>query len=542
AWMKELQFVRHTLSDLGMVSSQRTMPRRSSQRIEISSTGSWSAKEYLPMGAIYNKETDHSLFFQIEHNGSWKYEIGEAGDHLYLALSGPDELTGHWWKRLGPGETFVSVPVGVGAVSGFTDEIGAALTLYRRAIRRKHADNRDLPVIFNDYMNCLDGDPTTEKEKPLIDKAAEAGCEYYVIDAGWYADGYWWDNVGEWQPSAARFPDGLPELIDYIRQKGMIPGLWLEIEVMGVNCPKASKAGDDWFFTRHGKRVAYRSRWQLDFRSPGVRAHADEVIDRLVGEYGVGYIKMDYNIEPGAGTDLASDSFGDGLLMHNRAYLAWLESVMDRYPDLVIENCSSGGMRMDYAMLSRHSIQSTSDITDYRLYSTIAANAPMALTPEQAAVWSYPLYAGDVEEAAFNMVNAMLLRIHQSGPIASLKGEREELVLEGIRFYREIRSGIPEALPFWPLGLSGWGDPWACLGLRTKDRDYLAVWRRDASDDTVILPVKHRKGMAMRAVCAYPKGRQAKVRWNMAAGTLSVQLPREYTARIIELKSFGVGR
>ena len=72
---------------------------------------------------------------------------------------------------------------------------------------------------------------------------------------------------------------------------------------------------------------------------------------------------------------------GQGMLEHERVYLKWLEGVWMRYPDLIIENCSSGGLRMDYAMLSRYSIQSTSDQDDYRLYATIAANAPTAVTP-----------------------------------------------------------------------------------------------------------------------------------------------------------------
>ena len=46
-------------------------------------------------------------------------------------------------------------------------------------------------------------------------------------------------------------------------------------------------------------------------------------------------------------------------------------------------------------MLSRHSIQSTSDQDDYRRYATIAANSPSGLTPEQSAIWSYPLTKGD---------------------------------------------------------------------------------------------------------------------------------------------------
>ena len=70
--------------------------------------------------------------------------------------------------------------------------------------------------------------------------------------------------------------------MDSYPSKGMIPGLWLEIEVMGIRCELAEKLPDDWFFFRHGKRVYDRSRYQLDFRNPEVRALADGVIDRLV--------------------------------------------------------------------------------------------------------------------------------------------------------------------------------------------------------------------------------------------------------------------
>lgn len=80
-------------------------------------------------------------------------------------------------------------------------------------------------------------------------------------------------------------------MTDEIRKYGMIPGVWLEIEVMGINCEMAKKVPDEWFFMRHGKRVYDRSRYQLDFSNPEVSAYADSVIDRLVKDYGVGYIK-----------------------------------------------------------------------------------------------------------------------------------------------------------------------------------------------------------------------------------------------------------
>ena len=166
------------------------------------------------------------------------------------------------------------------------------------------------------------------------------------------------------------------------------------------------------------------------------------------------------------------------MLEHERAYLAWLDSVFAKYPDLVIENCSSGGLRIDYALLSRYSIQSTSDQEDYRNYATIAANAGAGVTPEQAAVWSYPMRQGDKEEVIYNMVNAMLGRIHQSGHLAELSAERMELVKEGIACYKNMRAEIKEAVPFWPLDMTDNEDLWACGGLQLENKAYLAVWKR----------------------------------------------------------------
>ena len=411
------------------------------------------------------------------------------------------------------------------------------LTKYRRMIRRKNADNEKLCVIFNDYMNCLWGNPTTAKELPLIDAAHKAGCEYFCVDAGWYADGFWWDNVGEWLPSKERFPNGLEEVMDYIRSKGHDPGVWLEIEVMGICCPKAARVHPDWFFTRHGKKVHDRSRWQLDFRNPEVVEHANEVVDRLVRDYHVGYIKMDYNIEPGIGTELNADSVGDGLLGHERAYLAWLDSVFARYPDLVIENCSSGGMRIDYAMLSRHSIQSTSDQEDYLRYASIAANAPSGLTPEQSAIWSYPMKGGGREEAVFNMCNALMQRIHQSGHLAEIPEEDFTLVKEALDYYKTIRGDIKRALPFWPLGTSHFADTWVSLGLKPRTKAYITVWRRGAPDGRCTLPVDFLRGNEhVNVRCAYPANHNTKCAWNPEKGTLTVDLPAPICARIFELE------
>lgn len=494
-WYGECQWKVYTPHELGY----DPVNDFSLKRISLSSTGTWACSEHLPMGSLMQK--DGAMTWQIETTGSWCWEISDLDRRLCLRLSGPSWAEHQFVKRLRRGETFTSVPCAVAFGESFEDSI-RELTKYRRAIRRPNEDNAHPSVIFNDYMNCLEGDPTTAKELPLIDKAAELGCKYYCIDAGWYDEGPWWDGVGEWLPAKGRFPDGLPKLLDYIRDKGMIPGLWLELEVMGINCPLASRVPDDWFFLIDGRRVIDESRYQLDYRNPAVRAHADAVIDRLVKEYGVGYIKMDYNINAGVGTEREADSAGEGLLGHTRAYLAWLDGVFARYPDLVIENCSSGGMRMEYSHLSRHSIQSVSDQTDYIKMACIACNCMTACTPEQAAIWSYPLRDGDDEETAFNMVNAMLLRIHQSGHLAELSPSRIALVKEGMELHLSMADKLKNGLPFWPLGLGAFGDEWLCVGVDCGDEAYMAVWHTKPGEGSVAVPLNGWKD----AQRVYPSG------------------------------------
>ncbi|MGC9450883.1 MAG: glycoside hydrolase family 36 protein [Oceanipulchritudo sp.] len=474
-WCNELQWRGATLSARGLTWCRQ----QSSNRIFVGNTGTWSTKEHLPMAVLEDRVAGTALYWQIEHNGSWGWELSDMNHDAYLTLGLLDEEAHHWTRRLRPGESCVSLPVAVGCVRGGFDAALGALTRHRRALRRPHRDNRELPVIFNDYMNCLFADPTSEKERPLIAAAAAAGCEIYVIDAAWYAPrgAGWWSSVGEWQPSPDRFEGGIRGILGEIRAAGMVPGLWLEIESMGVDCPLASEWPDACFFMRHGKRVATRGRLQLDFRHPVVVAHANEVVDRMVREYGVGYIKMDYNIDTGIGTEVDADSFGDGLLRHNRAYLDWLDAVFDRHPDLVIENCGSGGLRMDYALLARHSIQSSSDQEDFRLTGRIAAAVATGAAPEQQALWAYPLAAHSREEVAYNMVSGLLARMHLSGQLAGLGPEAAGLVREAVSLYKCIRKSHPHALPFWPLGPPQPDDPFWCCGLRGPDGVWLAVWK-----------------------------------------------------------------
>jgi alpha-galactosidase len=500
----------------------------------FTNTGSWSTVKYLPMGMIENPKAGLTWFWQIEHNGSWHFEISTYSNPAsYLYLGGPDEEHHQAWKNLKPGESYRTVPVALGCVEGGMNEAVEALSIYRRKVLLKgQTETAGNPVIFNDYMNCLDGDPTTEKELPLIDAAAKAGCEYFVIDAGWYAEKNenWWDAVGLWQPSKTRFPGGLTELLAKIKNKGLKPGLWLEIEVAGVNSPLKNKP-DNWFMMRHGQRIIDHGRYLLDFRNPEVIAHANEVVDRLTDIYGAEYIKMDYNVTSLMGTETGSESFGQGLLEHNRAVTEWYRKVRERHPGLVIENCGSGGCRMDYAMLSTTQIQSSSDQTDYRKYPAIVVGALAAVVPEQLAVWSYPLQNGNAKEASFNMVNAMLCRIHQSGHLANLPKESLDQVTKGIKVYkRSIAPYLSTSIPFFPLGMPSMDDKQSPVsaGLKIGSKRLIAVWRLEGSSQ-VIIPGYVKNEFKL----LYPEDLGIKV--SKAGEGISITFPDKYMAAIIEI-------
>ncbi|MFF4783460.1 alpha-galactosidase [Streptomyces griseorubiginosus] len=548
-WVAECRWQRRPMRQTSPVIGDRVVYDNGKGEFTRTGRGVWSSCGLLPMGGLTDRRLGRTWVWQIEHNGGgWHWECGDRDTLAYLALFGPNDTHHGWRHPLEPGAEFTTVPVALAfSADGGPDEAFAALTRYRRAIRRPHPDHERLPVVFNDYMNCLMGDPSTEKLLPLVDAAADAGAEYFVIDAGWYdgENGGWWDSVGAWEPAASRFPGerGIHEVLDRIRDRGMVPGLWLEPEVIGVRSPMAKSLPDEAFFRRDGVRVTETGRHHLDLRHPAARAHLDEVVDRLVGEWGVGYLKLDHNIDPGSGTSAhPGETPAAGLLGHNRAQLDWLDGILDRHPHLVVENCSSGGMRWDYALLSRLQLQSTSDQQSHRLYAPIAAAAPSAVTPEQGAVWAYPVPEDSPDEVAFTMVNALLGRIHLSGLPGDLRPEARALVHEAVATYKTIRADLARAVPAWPLGLPAWDDEWLALALHTPATTYVSAWRRPGAEAVTTLALPHLHGRTARVDVLYPAASPADTLWNPDTADLTLTLPAAPSAVLLRLAHAATAR
>ncbi|MBO4262487.1 MAG: alpha-galactosidase, partial [Clostridia bacterium] len=489
------------------------------RKISFANIGSWSTKEELPQGIIENRKLGSALMFQIESNNSWYYEIGDNGADFYLYLGGPTLAQGGWSKKLKPGETHVT-PAATVVAAKTVEDVLCEMTKYRRHIAGKCTVDENLPTIFNEYMHLSWDSPTEENTRKIAPVVAKTGVKYYVIDCGWHneEDGnIIYPYVGQWKESNKRFPHGVRATTDFIRSLGMKAGLWIEPEIIGIKCEDMlAYYDDDCFLQRNGKRLAVMGRHFLDFRCKKVVDYMNESIRRMVEEYGADYIKMDYNEDLGIGTDKYGLSVGAGLEDSAKAYLRWVDGLRSRFPSVLFETCSSGGMRMDYQTLSHFSIVSTSDQIRYLKYPYIAGNILSAVLPEQAAVWSYPVDAANIndgkadvtaDQVAFNMINSFLGRMHLASHLELLTDEQFALVKEGVEYYDTLTAAKKRSLPFFPQGFTNFGKEYVVAGFRSDKEYYVALWNPSDKEKKIAVNIPELKS----ATTGYPKNSKAKI-------------------------------
>ena len=468
----------------------------SQKRIAFANVGSWSTKEELPQGIIEDTKKGGFTMFQIESNASWYYEIADYNEKYYLYLGGPNVTFGGWSKSLAVGESYRTLNVAL-AFGESLNEVLGEMTKYRRQIAGKNELDAYLPSIFNEYMHLSWDCPSEEQTWRIASMIAKTGVKYYVIDCGWHDEElatqiYYY--VGKWKESNERFPSGVRKTTDMLRSLGMKAGLWIEPEVIGIRCAEMLGFYDDsCFMQRNGKRLAVMNRHFLDYRNEKVRAYMTEVIRRMVEDYGADYIKCDYNQDCGVGTDYLAFCAGEGLEACADAFLSWMKEMTEKFPQVIFEGCSSGGMRMDYKTLSVYALLSTSDQVDYLQYPYIAGNVLAAVIPEQAAVWSYPV--GEVgarlpedeavkqtqenvpnERIAVNMINSFLGRMHLASHLERMNEEQLALVKEGVAYYDSLTNAKKVALPYFPCGFTVFGAENVAAGFKTENKIYLAVW------------------------------------------------------------------
>lgn len=511
------------------------------------SVGNQSSKDRIPQAIIENRSTGQFFMFQIESFFDWYYEIGINDNMYYLQMGGPNQQTHAWSKRLEPGAVYTTTPVAICSGDSLNDVL-AQMTRYRRHIKAEHAVDKNLPVIFNEYMHLSWDDPYQERTEFLAPYLAKAGCDYYVVDCGWHSDvsnTIVYKHFGSWYESKRRFPRGILSTAKYIQSLGMKFGVWIAPEVVGIdNVEMLEYYGDECFLTRNGEKIRSETGYLLDYRQPKVIQSMTEAFDRMVKEYGVEYIKYDGLPYVYLGTDKDCDSLGDGLEEHVNAFLNWTQDMMKRHPHVIFEDCAGGGQRLDYKALSMFQVASTSDQTSYIQYPYIVGNIFCAVLPEQAGVWAYPvedaLYDKDDEQATngkitkehvvINMLNAMLGRFHMASRIHLLDEEKQELIRDAVETYNQMTPDKLQAVPYLPKGYAQLDDTFVAAGIKTEQKVYLGVWNLNGDYDVNL----HLPEITVKNVeVAYPK--QLDTNYEFEKDSITIHFSESEQARLFEI-------
>lgn len=500
-WHGELQWRSYTLSELGLTGCHDNF---SIKRIYFTNTGTWSAKDVMPCGFLSREREVYG--WQIEANGSWYFEVSNNEQGLYLALSGPTFEENAWFVDLRAGGTFTTVTAAV-ALTDDKEGCIAALTKYRRTLFDRYEADETLPPQYNGYMHSNWDFPTEERLLAQIDAVKALGVPYYVVDAGWFCKEHFWDNIGDWLHPVEPFENkGLKGIFDYARSLGLKCGLWMELEDVGIRCPNLERL-EPMLMKRRGKLVSDNQRYFLDFSLPETRAYMDEVMDFVIEKYGVEYFKIDYNVDCPVGCDNNAESYGQGLLKHNRGYLEWVRALHARYPQIVLESCASGGMRLDYATLPRHALGNISDQIYYHRVPYILNNATAYLLSEHTGVWAYPLENASDGEVHVNFVNTAFFRLQLSGPVEKYDERKKRQAAEGLALYGKLSAFAREATPFLPCGFARFTDTTVAFGYKKDKKAYLAAYNLHGDKDKeIVCPFGVKK-----ATLLYPSDKNAEV-------------------------------
>ena len=194
----------------------------------------------------------------------------------------------------------------------------------------------------------------------MIDTAAKVGVELFTIDAGWYGDvgSRWPELVGDWK-TGSRLPHGLEPIFDYARQKGLLCGLWVDIERIGLES-QLRKLHPDWPVEIHG---ATGKQTALDFSKPEVVKFAEDTLAGIVDRYKLDVFRLDFNADLGtsAGQSIHKGFEENTSWRHYQAIYSMYDRLRRRFPRLMMENCASGGGRNDLGMLQNFHWTQVSD-------------------------------------------------------------------------------------------------------------------------------------------------------------------------------------
>jgi len=343
----------------------------------------------LPWFVVRNEATGSACIGEMAWSGNWRIAFANTYEAMpwppsegwdvrlfaEISMAGPAPL-----RVLAPGESCDTPSVHIGWVQGDLQVCAEHWhTHIRRSVKLPQPEDRAHRVEINHTGWTRNAQVTEHQLYEEIDLAAEAGFELFMLDAGWFGDvsDNWGNAVGDWDHENPLLTHGVRAALDRVHDRGMLAGLWVEAERLGL-ASETRAAHPEWQMHRGDQEIP-----NLDLSKPEVEAYLLHVVCDLVDRYELDCFRLDYNINIGEGGDAVRSGLSENVLWrHYDALYRVFDAVRSRYPDLLLENCSSGGGRMDLGIMARFHWTQVTDKWSPPMTLRVINGMTLALPPE----------------------------------------------------------------------------------------------------------------------------------------------------------------
>ena len=287
-----------------------------------------------PVIAIWNNQNGRGIVFHLPAVFSWEMSVRRrdlgGGKGQVEVVVGPD--ADNFSLNLAPGE---KAEISRIIYFGFRNKVDLDCWKLHRYINDIYP-RRTMPVIYNTWLSNFDSFTYDSLHEQAV-IASRIGAEYFVVDAGWFADAMnWWNRVGDWEENRnGSFVGRMKEFTDMIHSLGMKFGLWFEIE-RATDASEAVRLHKDCY-------IEYGRQYFVNFAKSEAREYILNLLNDRIKRYRIDFIKFDFN------ADIFDDPYGDAFISYYRGYEKFIKDLRSAHPDIYLENCASGGMRMQMA-------------------------------------------------------------------------------------------------------------------------------------------------------------------------------------------------
>ena len=386
-----------------------------------------------------------ALAFQLMYSGNFQTFVQKSQINEVRVAIGIEDENFIW--ELASNESF-ETPVALityshQGLTGVSQESQAFVTDY---IISKQFAHEERPILLNNWEATY-FDFEKEKLLELAEDAKQVGAELFVLDDGWFGNRFD-DNraLGDWFVNEEKLGGPLQDLIEKVHAKGLKFGLWFEPEMISVDSDLYRKH-PDWAIQVPNYGHTYsRNQLVLNLANPDVVAYLKDVLDKILTDNAIDYVKWDYNRNM---TNIGNGANYLESQMQSHQYMLGLydlvEFLTSKHENILFESCSGGGGRNDLGMMRYFPQVWASDNTDAiarlpiqygssYLYPTISMGAHVSAVPNHQMGRTTPLETrGDV---------AMMGNLGYELDLTSLTQEEKDVIAGQIAHYKDIRPVV----------------------------------------------------------------------------------------------------